>query len=170
MLKASENPNCENGFENIEIDCLTLFCPNDKSDKAFCALTQRKTMKTFLATKPLGKITFQTESFLQAEGERGRRDLVCGGLWWSVVVCGGLWWGQIYRGTLLNQLLMVQAGGAQTLMGPGPAPSPGVPWPQLHFPQGSCHCTAPRAADFILESGEEPSPIREKKQNNPKHP
>lgn len=73
MLKASENPDCKNGFENIEIDCLTLLCPQLQiTDEAFCALTQRETMKTFLATKQLGKITFQTENYIKTESVRAK--------------------------------------------------------------------------------------------------
>lgn len=43
MLKAPENPNCKNDFENIEIEYLTLFCPQLQiTDEAFMLCLRKK--------------------------------------------------------------------------------------------------------------------------------
>lgn len=72
MLKAPENPNCKNNFENIEIEYLTLFCPQLQiTDEAFYALPQKEITKTyFLATNQLGKIISQTANFIKIESVR----------------------------------------------------------------------------------------------------
>lgn len=40
MLKAPENPNCKNDFENVEIEYLTLFCPQLQM-KLLCSASER---------------------------------------------------------------------------------------------------------------------------------
>lgn len=65
MLKAPENPNCKNDFENVEIEYLTLFCPQLQM-KLLCSASERNNKNLiFLATNQLGKIIFQTASFIK---------------------------------------------------------------------------------------------------------
>lgn len=178
MVKASENPDWENGFENTEIDCLTLFCPSYKSHKAFCALTQRKTMKTVGENRIPNKVFCKQRVWGE---KRGRGALVggglwwfamvYGGLWWFVVVCGGWWWFVMVYGGLCWSVLV--CGGDSFTgefcctspdgsgwrspnphLGPGPAPSPGVPWPQLHFPRAPATAQLPCSRFYLTVWGE----------------
>lgn len=174
MVKASENPDWENGFENTEIDCLTLFCPSYKSHKAFCALTQRKTMKTVGENRIPNKVFCKQRVWGE---KRGRGALVggglwwfamvYGGLWWFVVVCGGWWWfvmvygglcwfveGTVLQGSFAVPAPMVQAGGVQTLTWDLDLPHPqGFPGLSCISP-GLLPLHSSPAADFILQSGE----------------
>lgn len=76
MLKAPGNPNCENDFDNIEIEYLTLSCPSYKLQMTLLRADSKRNNENFffffLATNQLERIIFQTANFIKMESENKR--------------------------------------------------------------------------------------------------